>query len=699
MKKLSMIFIVICILCSSININAESIFTINKTENSAEINDNINLEEPPIPNPLYIKESYLVPMRDGINLATDVYLPSEEMSPHGCILIRTPYNKNGQNMGSWADAGWPTIVQDMRGRYASEGVDTVFRNAHTDGPDTLEWISEQEWCNNKIATYGGSALGINQYYMAGANPPFLACQYIQVATPNLYKHAMFQGGEFRKYMVEEWLRGQGSLFVLPELIEHENYTLDYWTNTSLDDNWQDVNVPAIHIGGWYDCFAQGIIDGFMGYQYLGGRGARGLSKLIMGPWTHGFGLKQGELTYPENAEPDFPFEMFVDMINQYTMGENFNFDNWPAVSYYVMGDVDTIDAPGNEWRFADVWPIPAYDTEWYLHIDGSLSRDIIDSEFAAFFSYNPTDPVPTLGGQNLVLAKGPYDQTPIESRDDVLIFTSQVFDEPYEATGPIKARLYVSSNCPDTDFTVKLSDVYPDGRSMLITDGILRMRNRNGFDHWEFIEPGEVYEIEVDLWSSSYIWNEGHSIRVAVSSSNYPRFLNNPNTADAIYDNTTFNIANNIVYMSDEYPSCMILPEIPKANTNNPPFTPEVPVGPSSGRFWKELFYCSNAVDPEGDQVYLLFDWDDGSHSGWIGPYESGQVVNLSHSWRQGNYNIIVKSKDIYGSQSNWSEPLSITISKNKNAACDFVISFLEQIFNRFEFLQNIVKSIQDEYN
>ncbi|MCK4348378.1 MAG: CocE/NonD family hydrolase, partial [Thermoplasmatales archaeon] len=288
---------------------------------------------------------YMVEMRDGIHLATDVYLPKNNNSPHGTILMRTPYDKTsydylstGMNL---ANAGWPTVIQDMRGRFASEGIDTVFKNAHTDGPDTLAWIADQSWSNGKIATYGASALGINQYYMAGANPPNLACQYIQVATPNLYEHAVVQGGQFRKSLVEMWLEGQGSLFVLPEYFEHENYTLDYWTNVSLEDNWQDVNVPAIHIGGWYDCFAQGTVAGFMGYQHLGGTGANGKSKLIMGPWTHGGGRNQGELVYPENAVDNFSFDMFVDMINQYTMDGPDDFDQWPAVSYYVMGDVDT----------------------------------------------------------------------------------------------------------------------------------------------------------------------------------------------------------------------------------------------------------------------------------------------------------------------------------------------------------------------
>jgi len=223
------------------------------------------------------KSTEMVQMRDGINLATDVFLTGTNNPPHGSILIRTPYNKNILSLLGrlWAREGWPVIIQDMRGRFASEGIDTVFRNAHTDGPDTLEWIAEQSWSNGKVATYGPSALGICQYFMAGANPPELACQYVQVSSPNLHKHAAFQGGELRYQLIYKWLEGQGSLFVLDQYLDYENYSLEFWTNVSLEDNWQDINVPAIHIGGWYDIFCQGTIDGFMGYQYQGGSGAAG----------------------------------------------------------------------------------------------------------------------------------------------------------------------------------------------------------------------------------------------------------------------------------------------------------------------------------------------------------------------------------------------------------------------------------------
>jgi predicted acyl esterase len=562
MKKVIIVLISIILIVPTFSATSINSFFIGNSSEQKRVQSNrYNFEKSTL-----FGKTYMVEMRDGVKLATDVYRPFLQLKPHGTLLIRTPYDKNELKILGiiFSLIGLPTVIQDMRGRYASEGNDTVYRNSHTDGPDTLSWIANQTWCNGKIVTGGPSALGINQYFMAGANPPNLAGQFIMVATPNLHKHAIFQGGQFRKALVEGWLEDQGSTYVLKEIFENENYSLDFWTNVSLEDNWNDINIPAVHLGGWYDIFLQGIIDGYLGYQHLGGSGAIGKSKLIMGPWTHDGYIErnQGELLYPKNSLGWWALRIFRDMLRQYTMNKSMCFDSWSNVMYYVMGDINNTSAPGNEWRFAEDWPIPSTKREWYLHEGGVLHTDLPQQYDLITYRYDPTNPVPTIGGQNLNIRRGPCDQREIENRSDVLLFTSPVLQDPYEATGPIKARLYVSSNCPDTDFTVKLTDVYPDGRSMLITDGILRMRNRNGTDHWEFIKPGNIYEIEVDLLSTSYIWNTGHQIRVAISSSNYPRFLNNPNTADRIYGNETYNIANNTLFLNTNYPSCIILPEV-----------------------------------------------------------------------------------------------------------------------------------------
>jgi predicted acyl esterase len=650
----------------------------------------------PSSQPLYTKETFMVEMRDGVHLATDVYLPDGGSPPHGAIFIRTPYNKNGTSMGDWANNGWPSIVQDTRGRFQSEGIDTMFRDDHTDGYDTLEWIAEQNWSNGKVATIGGSATGIVQYLMAGTNPSALTCQYIGAATPNLYT-TIYPGGQFRKHMIETWLAGQGSSYVLPDIWAHENYTMDFWTNVSLEDNWQDVNVPAFHLGGWYDCFCQGLLDGFMGYEYQGGPGALGKSKLVVGPWTHSFFGKrlQGELMYPENALDTFTPEYWDELLDQYILETSHDFENRPTVVYYVMGDVTDPNARGNFWRYAETWPPSHEDDAWYFYENNVLSTTTPGSFAPLTYTYNPNNPVPTRGGTNLYplppTLAGPYDQRPVENRADVLVFTSDVLTEPYEATGRIKARLYVSSDCPDTDFTVKLTDIYPDGRSMLICDGILRMRNRNGCDHWEFMTPGETYETEVDLWSTSYIWNTGHRIRVAVSSSNYPRYLANPNTMDGINQNTGYTIAQNTLYFDSDHPSCILLP---RYTGNYAPSKPSI-LGPNRGGSGIAYTFRFNSTDIENEDYELFVDWGDGTNTSWIGPFASGNEVTLNHTWTVKQiFSIKAKARDVNGAESEWSTH-NINIPYITPIKNPFILRLLE----RFPILSLLIQRLWNLMN
>jgi predicted acyl esterase len=508
--------------------------------------------------------TFMVKMSDGATLATDLYIPPL-ITTAGCILVRTPYGKAEMKSTfvELSQYGFPMLVQDVRGRHASQGVFDFFWSTVWDGPDSMDWIASKGWSGHKVVTFGFSAMGIDQYFMAGADPPGLAGQFIGMATPRLHE-TIYQGGQFREQLMEAWvLNDLEDPKIWKEIVDQEVKS-HHWDFVTLDGRWQDINVPAIHMGGWYDCFQKGILDGFMGYQYQGGPGAAGESKLIIGPWAHGGhrSVNQGELDYPKNAMDNFSFLLFTDMY-LYAMGEPNSYQAWPAVMYYLMGDVDDAQAPGNEWVHADHWPPASTETPWYLHEDGILSKAEPSAHDPVTYTYDPDDPVPTLGGQNLSLEnKGPFDQSEIESRDDVLVYTSDPLVDPYEAVGPIKVRLFVSSDRPDTDFTAKLTDVYPDGRSMLITDGIIRMRNRNGTDKWEFMEPGEIYEVEIDLWSTAYVWNTGHRIRVALSSSNYPRFLNNPNTEDGVYKNSTSHPAENTIHLDAAHPSCLLLPEM-----------------------------------------------------------------------------------------------------------------------------------------
>lgn len=293
------------------------------------------------------------------------------------------------------------------------------------------------------------------------------------------------------------------------------------------------------------------------------------------------------------------------MIAQYAGDGPDAFDRWPAVSYYVMGDVDNASAPGNEWRCSDGWPIPAEETPYYFHENGTLLRVRPANAGSVTYRYDPRNPVPTVGGQNLELVQdaGPYDQRSVETREDVLVFTSPPLEEPVEATGAIEARLWVASDCVDTDVTVKLTDVYPDGRSMLITDGILRMRNRNGRDHWDLMQPGERYEVTVDVGSTSYIWNTGHRIRLAVSSSNYPRFLANPNTASGIGQNTSSRVANNTLFCGPVQGSRPILPLIEQELLQTPrqgyPYLAGREVAPIPSKLPLVLGKMSVKADPD----------------------------------------------------------------------------------------------------
>ncbi len=510
----------------------------------------------------------MVPMTDGTRLATDVYIPDEEEGPWPTMLIRTVYGKSGcQDQAYVTEYGYSLVVQDCRGRFDSEGIDGIFFDdgwsGNRDGYDTVEWVAAQEWAEGRIATLGGSALGITQIMMAGAVPPHLTCQWIQVAATDLYSQAMFQGGSFRKAMVEGWLKGQGSSFKLPEIEAHPDYG-PYWHPVNAERREPFIQAPGVHIGGWYDIFTQGTINAFTGRQYNGGDGARGNQMLLIGPWTHGgfSSLAQGELTYPEGSRFNDEFsEYFGEWVEYWLKDENTGIMDRPPVHFYVMGDVDDPDAPGNEWRTSENWPADARIYPLYLHGDGSLDWLYPSSnEPARTFVYDPENPVPTLGGANLILPAGPYDQRSIETRQDVLIYETEILEESVEIVGPLICRLYLSSDCPDTDLTAKLTDVYPDGRSMLVLDGILRVRRRIGMDREDFLTPGEIVECQIDLWSTAIAFNAGHRIRLAVSSSNHPRFDPNPNTGKPFRFDDETRIAENTIHSDAEHPSCLMLP-------------------------------------------------------------------------------------------------------------------------------------------
>ncbi len=519
--------------------------------------------------PRQAAQTHMLPMRDGVRLATDVYLPEGE-PPFPVILIRTPYGKNAlKAIGEeGARRGYAVVIQDTRGRFASEGANLPFEGdgwweSRADGVDTLHWIARQPWCNGKIGTWGGSALGINQLMLAGAGTDQLTCQHITVAEPNLYQ-SLFPGGVFKKSLVEDWLRAtQHAPDALQHWTRHPAYDR-FWQARDVNRRYARVNAPAVHIGGYYDIFAQGTIDAFVGYQTRGGQGARGKQKLLMGPWTHGvLQQKVGELEFPNADQPPCTFHDPWRWFERYLKGVRNGVDREPPVVYYVMGAVGEPNAPGNEWRTAYQWPpLPTRPTPLYLHADHSLSFEKPPREGALRYTYDPNNPVPTLGGRELTIPAGPRDQRAVESRPDVLVFTSAPLEQPLEVVGRVKAILYVSSDAPDTDFIVRLCDVYPDGRSYNIAEGVLRMRYRESLSREKLMTPGRVYRAEVDLWTTAIVFNRGHRLRVHVTSSSYPAYDPNPNTGAPFRASERTRVANNTVHCGGRSASCIILPVV-----------------------------------------------------------------------------------------------------------------------------------------
>jgi predicted acyl esterase len=527
------------------------------------------------------KQTIMLPMSDGVKLATDVYVP-EGKGPFPTILVRTTYNKAGlAGLGAEGPQhGYAVVVQDTRGRFASQGANLPFETdgwwgGPKDGLETVQWMAQQPWCG-KIGTLGGSALGITQLLLAGTGAKQVAAQVIHVGAPRAYGDIVFSGGVFRKSLVEDWLRI--ALFS-PDALKRWTTTDVYgpfWRERDLSLRYSKVNAAAVHVGGWYDIFAQGTIDAFLGFQNKGGPGARGRQKLIMGPWTHGiFQDKAGDLTFPNGKTPPGRARDQWAWFDHHLKGVANGVDREPAVTYYTMGDTNDPGAPGNVWRASSTWPPPGIAPKpWYLGADRSLSPRKPAASGSLTYLYDPRKPVPTTGGPQLTLPAGARDQRAVEARPDVLVFSSEPLKEPIEVTGRVTVRLWASSDAPDTDFAAKLCDVYPDGRSYNVCEGILRARFRKSFSKPELMEPGRVYRLDVDLWSTSIVFNRGHRIRVHVTSSNAPGWDPNPNTGEPFRSSSRIRTARNTIYTGGLRASHVILPIATKP-ANGSPSRPE----------------------------------------------------------------------------------------------------------------------------
>jgi uncharacterized protein len=513
-------------------------------------------------------QTHMVPMRDGTRLATDVYLPANHTGPLPVVLARSTYNKNGfrRRANAFARRGYAFVAQDTRGRFASEGRDSAFltdgMGPNRDGYDTIEWITRQEWCDGNVGMLGGSALGITSYLAAATGHPALKAAVVMVAAGNLYHDALYPGGVYRKAMVDGWVKKHGSTHMLPFVRAHAVRD-STWDHTDLTVHAPRSPTSIYHWGGWFDCFMKGTIGAFQSLQERGGEGARGRQVLVVGPWAHGRAkAEQGELVFPGDvAGPDVKRERYA-WFDSRLKGELTSADSLPVVRYFLMGDVDDSTTPGNVWMSSSTWPPPeSVPTPYYLGGDSALTIEPpAERESPDAYDYDPRNPSPTRGGQNLRLEKGPYDQRMIEARPDVLTFTTAPLESPVAIAGPVRVRLFASSSAKDTDFMARLCDVYPDGRSMLLVDGAIRGRFRKSFAREEFLTPGRVYEFEIDLWHMANVFNRGHRIRVSITSSNAPKFQPNPNTATPFLADTIGVTARNTIYHDREHPSAIILP-------------------------------------------------------------------------------------------------------------------------------------------
>lgn len=569
---------------------------------------------------LLVEKNLPVAMRDGVTLATDVYRPAGD-SPHPVVLLRLPYNKEqpallflAGDILRIAHAGYAVVVQDCRGTWQSGGEFSPFFQEASDGVDTIAWAAAQPWSTGVVGTMGASYYGATQWLAAMESPPALKAMAPFITTDQYYDKWTYQGGAFQLGFILQWAtatfgvaeavrrvvagRAAGAsigeaiadadevaarywhtpLAELPGLGDRAPYVADWLAHPDYDSYWQAIapceryaaiTAPALNFGGWYDLFLGGTLANYTAMK------SRTRQKLVIGPWVHGY---NGGVY----AERNFGL-MAHDAVADVTAEQIRWFDHWlkgldngvpdeKPVKIFVMG--------ADAWREEADWPLPDTDWQcWYLHSAGRAGSDLEDgtldtrtpsSEPHDAYHYDPHDPVPTVGGATFLPGlfvaanAGPRDQRAIEARADVLTYTSEVLTRDLEVTGPVRLVLYFRSDAPDTDFTGKLCDVHPDGRAMILTDGILRARYRESFTTPRPLRAGEIHRLEIDLVATANVFRAGHRIRLEVSSSNFPRFDRNTNTGGVIARESAadFRTAHNEIWHDESHASHLVLPVI-----------------------------------------------------------------------------------------------------------------------------------------
>jgi hypothetical protein len=539
-------------------------------------------------------------MRDHVKLAADLFLPERE-GRWPAILIRTPYNRKGAGAAgyrSFARYGYAVVIQDVRGRYASQGTFRGMAQEGADGNDTINWISEQPWSTGRVAMAGASYLGIAQWWAAVQDNPHLVAIAPVFSGDDEYTDRFYsRGGAMRLGHRLLWLSenltppyrtrspfgdfidrvplrtadraATGiSLPIWQESLNHPSFDA-HWKSLSIREQIDRVNVPVLSIGGWFDDYAESDLDAF---SRLTKR------KIVIETWIA-----------PTGHNPSIPFRTinFGSKAKLPVRSMQLAWFDWwfkrssvaqpadppgPKLHIFVMGP--------NVWREEHEWPLARTRyTPLYLSSgghansvegDGGLSWYAVAKQPPDQFTYDPKNPVPTIGGaiccNPKIMPPGPLDQSPVEGRKDVLVYTSPPLTEDIEVTGPVRVVLYVATSANDSDFTAKLVDVQPNGQPLLVTDGIQRLRYRLSLSAPVFVKRNTTYRIGIDAGVTSYVFEPGHRIRLEVSSSDFPHFDRNFNTTKAIADETRMVKARQTIYHRPGYLSAIILPVIPHSN-------------------------------------------------------------------------------------------------------------------------------------
>jgi len=543
-----------------------------------------------------VERDVMIPMRDGVRLAANVHRPDAE-GPFPTILIRLPYGKDEYYCYMpaygryWARKGYACVTQDVRGKWGSEGEWTPYLHEIDDGYDTIEWISQQPWCDGNVGMMGESYYSYTTWCAVLSGHPALKAMAPSTMSMDRFR-GIYNDGALCLQTTPTWgitmnaQRYRNSFRLDPwhlpliSLDEDAGLPCDYykdwirhptrdafWTPRDLCNRYDEVRIPALHIGGWYDIYVWATVDDWRGVkENSGDAAAREQQWLMIGPWDHEWTsnhtgrVGRVQVGRENGVVANETIQRFFD---HWLMGIDNGFADSPRVRYFTMG--------ANEWRTADTWPPPGVEQRvLYLHSrsgaerldgDGELSDEEPGQEPSDRYDYDPDDPVAvTLDMSMYSMIEGLGDRREAERRADVLLYTTGVLEEDLEVTGPISLVLHAASSARDTDFTATLVDVFPDGYAHLVQEGIMRASYRSGDGTREPIEPGKVYAYTIDLNQTSHVFEKGHRLRLEVSSSNFNRYDRNLNVWGTYGTGTERVVAQQTIYHDAERPSHLVIP-------------------------------------------------------------------------------------------------------------------------------------------